>query len=78
MKIDFVGKSFEIMARALAMIGAGRPVRHTSDYAVKMLTRAADKGRVRPSRYNGAALREIRARNGVGRPPAVNLARLKP
>lgn len=32
--------------------------------------RLADK-----SKYSGAALRAIRARNGVGRPPHVNLAR---
>jgi hypothetical protein len=30
----------------------------------------------RGDRYDGKALREIRKRKGVGRPPAVNLARM--
>jgi hypothetical protein len=29
-----------------------------------------------PTRYDGKALREIRKRKGVGRPPAINLTRM--
>ena len=77
MQVKFVGKSFEIMARALEQIGAKTPVRHTADHAVKMLTRAADKARIKRGQVGGSTIREANLRHGVGRPPAINLERTR-
>lgn len=67
-----------LMYNAIGLM-ASAPIFNLTEAQKKPITfnnRHNVRKRFRNKGYTGAQLRAIRARNGVGRPPAVNLARI--